>query len=215
MLLRGLGATIADGYAAGAPLLKEAVDAFRTGSVAPAEAVRWLWLATHAAHDRWDDEGWEVLCEQHLEFARQAGALAVLPLALSARIGLHLFAGELQLAASAAERDRCRDRGDGESAPAVRSTRTRRVPRSRRRGQRADRGGLEDVHRRGDGMGLTLIQHAQAVLYNGLGRYDDAVSAAEAGASHLEELAFANWSLVQLVETAVRAGQQEAGSGRA
>ena len=68
MLLRGLGTTIADGYAAGAPLLKEAVDAFRTGSVAPAEAVRWLWLATHAAHDRWDDEGWEVLCEQHLGF---------------------------------------------------------------------------------------------------------------------------------------------------
>jgi hypothetical protein len=67
------------------------------------DAIRWLWLATHAAHDVWDDDGWEELCDRHVALARQAGALSVLPLALSARIGLHLFAGELATAASLVE----------------------------------------------------------------------------------------------------------------
>ena len=34
------------------------------------------------------------------DLARQAGALAVLPIALSTRMGLHLFAGELEEAAA-------------------------------------------------------------------------------------------------------------------
>jgi DNA-binding CsgD family transcriptional regulator len=208
LLLRGLGATIADGYAVGAPLLEQAVAAFRAGSVSPAEAVRWLWLATHAAHDRWDDEGWGVLCEQHLRLARAAGALAVLPLALSARIGLHLFAGELQVAASLLSEVAAVTAATGSQLPPYAA-----LALAAFRGREDEAsvlidGALDDVRRRGDGMGLTLIQHAQAVLYNGLGRYDEAMSAAEQGASHLEELAFANWSLVQLVEAAVRAGQR-------
>jgi ATP/maltotriose-dependent transcriptional regulator MalT len=42
------------------------------------------------------------------------------------------------------------------------------------------------------------------MLYNGLGRYEEACDAAQRGAAHPQELAFSNWSLVQLVEAAVR-----------
>ena len=56
LLLDGLALVINEGYAAGAPLLRQAVNAFRTEDMPPADAMRWLWLATHAAHDLWDDE---------------------------------------------------------------------------------------------------------------------------------------------------------------
>jgi DNA-binding CsgD family transcriptional regulator len=66
-----------------------------------------------------------------------------------------------------------------------------------------------DLHPRGKGMGLTLVEHAAAVLYNGLGRYQEACEAAQRGAAHPQELAFANWCLVQLVEAAARSGQDD------
>jgi len=56
-------------------------------------------------------------------------------------------------------------------------------------------------------MGLTLIEHAEAVLYNGLGRYQEACAAAQRGAANPQELAFSLSSLPQLVEAATRSSQ--------
>jgi DNA-binding CsgD family transcriptional regulator len=209
LLLDGLATVIADGYQLGAPRLQRAVAAFRTEDVPPQEAVRLLWLAVHAAHDLWDDESMEVLCERQIRLARRAGVLAVLPLALSARIGLHLFAGELTTAASLVE-----------EVAAVNETMGRRLPAyvavalAAWRGREAEAAplidsALADAAGRGDGVGLTIVLHAQAVLYNGLGRYQDALAAAEQGAAYPPELAYSTLSLVQLVEAAVRCGQRE------
>jgi DNA-binding CsgD family transcriptional regulator len=207
--MAGLARVITDGYAAGAPLLKQAVTAFRTGDLSPAEALRWLWLATHAAHDVWDDESWEVLCTRHIRLAREVGALAVLPLALSARIGLHLFAGELNMAAALV----------GEVAAITDATGSRLPPYGALalaawQGREADAaelldGIIDDVYSRGEGMGLTLVQHSKAVLYNGIGRHEEALVAAEDGAANPHELAFSTWSLIELIEAAARSGQVE------
>ena len=51
----------------------------------------------------WDDERWDTLSERHVRLARETGALADLQLALSQRISMHLFAGELSTAASLVE----------------------------------------------------------------------------------------------------------------
>ena len=53
-------------------------------------------------------------------------------------------------------------------------------------------------------MGLTLVEHATAMLYNALGRYEEAFEAAQRGAAHPEELGFSTWSLVHLIEAAAR-----------
>src|SRR6185312_4957441 len=90
---------ITDGYRAGTPLLKQALSEFRAEDTLGAEALRRLWFATHVAHDLWDDESWELLCARNVDLARQAGALTLLPFALLARVGLHLYAGELAEAA--------------------------------------------------------------------------------------------------------------------
>jgi DNA-binding CsgD family transcriptional regulator len=60
--------------------------------------------------------------------------------------------------------------------------------------------------RRGEGMGLANVQWATAALYNGLGRYEDALAAAQQAAQHPQEL----WStlvLPELIEAAARSGK--------
>jgi ATP/maltotriose-dependent transcriptional regulator MalT len=66
---------------------------------------------------------------------------------------------------------------------------------------------------RGDPLGQVARRWASAVLSNGLGRYDDALAAAELAAAHAESLAFCNWSLSELVEAGVRSGQAERALG--
>src|SRR4029434_8015689 len=50
---------------------------------------------------------------------------------------------------------------------------------------------------------------ASAVLYNALGRYEDALSAAEQAAEDPHELGLSTWVPTELVEAAVRTGTPE------
>ncbi|SFJ64844.1 helix-turn-helix transcriptional regulator [Amycolatopsis sacchari] len=208
-LAAGLAAVVTGGYEAGGPALKRAVAAFRTAELPQAEAIRRLWLATHAAHDLWDDDSWQVLGDRHVRLAREAGALAILPIALTARIGLHLFAGELDAAATLVGEVAAVTEATGSGLPAYGE-----LALAAYRGDETRLGTLaesivDNAVRRGDGMGLTVVRHAQAVLHNGLCRYGEAFEAAADGAANPDELAFANYSLVQLVEAAVRSGRPE------
>src|SRR5262249_41619523 len=103
LLLDGLAAVIEDGYPAGAPMLRRAVTAFRQEDDFADDELRWLQLAARAAFEVWDDEAWDVLSARHVQLVRDAGALSNLPLALSNRIGVHLNAGEVAVAAGLVE----------------------------------------------------------------------------------------------------------------
>jgi DNA-binding CsgD family transcriptional regulator len=61
-------------------------------------------------------------------------------------------------------------------------------------------------------MGLGVIEWATALLYNGCGRYAEALAAAQRGCEHDDVGLFA-WSLVELIEAGVRSGATEATSG--
>jgi tetratricopeptide (TPR) repeat protein len=65
----------------------------------------------------------------------------------------------------------------------------------------------DEALRRGEGMGLSLAEHTSAVLHNGLGQYEQALAAAEQASGYPAELGFGNWSLVELIEAAVRSGE--------
>ena len=209
LLLDGLAILITDGYSAGTPLLQQALREFRTDSLPGAEALRRLWFATHVAHDLWDDESWEWLCARSVDLARQAGALSLLPIALLARVGLHLLAGELSEAARLVE-----------ECEAVAEATASGLPRygalalAAWRGREAEAGPLIDLalneaSARGEGMGWTLIHHYAAVLHNGLGQYEQALQAAERASAHPYELGFASLVLPELIEAAVRCGKPE------
>ena len=66
-----------------------------------------------------------------------------------------------------------------------------------------------DVTRRGEGRGLSVLDWARAVLYNGLGRYDEACAAALRVVERPPDLSSSNWGMVELIEAAVRAGTPE------
>jgi DNA-binding CsgD family transcriptional regulator len=66
-----------------------------------------------------------------------------------------------------------------------------------------------DVLARGEAYGLSVAEWARALLYNGLGRYEDALAAAERASEHPEDLGISNWGLVELIVAAFRSGKAE------
>jgi len=70
LLLDGLATRFTRAYAAGAPMLKRALNAYPSKNVSSEEALRWM-----AAIDLWDDQMWEALATRHLQLARETGAL--------------------------------------------------------------------------------------------------------------------------------------------
>jgi len=67
----------------------------------------------------------------------------------------------------------------------------------------------KDAAGRGEGAGLTFLQWATAVLYNGLGRYDEALAAAQQASVYPHDFLYSTWALVELIEAAVRSGRPE------
>jgi DNA-binding CsgD family transcriptional regulator len=211
LLLDGLATWFTDGPAAGAPLVKRALGAFRSDDIAGEDALRWLAVASRIAGDGpWDFEAWEALMNRHIQLVREAGALSLLPLALTARIYVHVFAGELAAAASLS----------GECQAVTEATRIElpdygALAVDAWRGREAEtleliEATIEQVVPHGQGLGVTATKWAAAVLYNGFGRYEDALAAAaDAGRPPLA-MGWAHWTLVELIEAAVRTGRREA-----
>jgi DNA-binding CsgD family transcriptional regulator len=71
----------------------------------------------------------------------------------------------------------------------------------------------DDVGRRGEGRALSLIGWAAAVLYNSLGRHEEALAAAQRASEDSPAAQFASWAPVELVEAAVRGAVPERAAG--
>ena len=206
LLLYGLAVLISDGAAAGTPVLRMALAAFGKDEIGSEEGLRWLWLAGRAAGYIWDYENWDALTRRQIRLGRESGALTVLPLTLSTRAGVELYAGNLDTASSLiAEANAITDATDGRNVPyaplALVAFRGREPDASR-----LIQSSTADFLARGEGMGLTLTQWASALLHNGIGRYDVALAAAEQAAEDPRELWFSPWTMVELVEAATRCG---------
>ncbi|HEY2200637.1 MAG TPA: LuxR C-terminal-related transcriptional regulator, partial [Solirubrobacteraceae bacterium] len=213
LLLDGLAVLLTAGYAAGAPMLKRALEAFRNEDVSGDEALRWTWLACRAAIGVWDYDTWDVLSTRLVELARNAGALAALPLALTLRMGLHLYAGELGVVASlGAEVEAVTEATGSQLAPYGALLLAAWQGREAEASEVIERT-IDEVVLRGEALALTTAQWATAVLYNGLGRYQDAFAAAAQASERAADMGPSNWGLVELVEAAARSGEAEAAIG--
>ena len=209
LLLDGLALLITEGYAAGTPTLKSAVNAFRGDDISRGEGHRWLWLAAHVAASLWDDEAWDVLSARFVQLARDAGALSVLPLALTARSGLHVFAGDFAMASSLVAEVAAVNEATGASlAPYAALSLAAFQGREAEAAQLIEADTRELV-RRGEGQGLTFIHWATAVLYNGLGRYEEALAAAQQASEDSRELLRVGVVELELIEAAARRGEDE------
>jgi DNA-binding CsgD family transcriptional regulator len=205
LLLDGLALLVTEGYGAGTPALRRALLAFRGQDISAEEGLSWLWLASRAAMAVWDDETWHVLASRHIKLARDAGALSELPLAVRSRILLHAHAGELEpgtalIAEAQAVADATGIPLGPYGALGIAAFRGREAEATE-----LIQATMDGVASRGEGRGVTS-QYAAALLYNGLGRYDEALAAAELVCQY-DDVGVLGWSLTELVEAAARSGQ--------
>jgi hypothetical protein len=70
----------------------------------------------------------------------------------------------------------------------------------------------EEVLQRGETLGLSAAHWAIAMLYNGIGRHEEALAAAERAGEH-HDIGFSDWSLAELILAAVRCGKPERAVG--
>ncbi|MGV0095540.1 BREX system ATP-binding domain-containing protein [Streptomyces californicus] len=209
LLLDGLVTTFTQGYAAGVPGLRQALDAFNRHerddhAVNNGDDRRWLWLAGRTAMSLFDDQMVQALAARHVRLVREAGALATLPAALLVQSVMLVLSGDFsraaeQTAIAAATRTvpvlhgqliLAAWRGRSDETTEVHATMVRKA---------VGRGGrTEDF----------LAQYAMAVLHNGLGDYPAALVAATR-AFESDELTHSNLAHSELIEAACRSGQPE------
>jgi DNA-binding CsgD family transcriptional regulator len=210
LLLEGLARVTTEGFAAGVPLLQQALTAYRTEEISRAEGLGWLPLASRLAHNIWEFDSWSVLSAKLVEMARETGTLSVLPSALLLRLSNRQYAGDLAGAASLAAEAATIGEALGGSYFAHYGALVVEPYRGR---EAATRQAIDvmthDGMLRGEGKVSTATEWAAAVLYNGLGRYEEAYLAAKGGSAYPPEMGLSTWSLFELVEAAVRLGRPE------
>src|SRR4029453_15962897 len=136
---------------------------------------------------------WGEMTARQVQLTRSAGALALLPIALIERFGVQLFVGDLAAAASlVAEAEAVGGATGSHLAPQG------AIALAAWAGREAEAQALidasrQEVERRGEGLWLVATEWARAVLFNGLGRYEDALSAAEQAAEEPHELGLSTW----------------------
>jgi DNA-binding CsgD family transcriptional regulator len=208
LLLDGLALLISEGFAAGTPTLRRAVNVLR-GEDSSMREGRQLWLTSRVAALLWDDEAWDVLSARFVQHARDAGELSVLPLALMTRSGVHLFAGELAMVSSLHEELMAVNEVTGSTI-----TPYAWLAGIAFRGREGDaarpiEAARSEILRRGERQGLTFIHWVTAVLNNGLGRYEEALAAAQEVAGDMYAWWWGNWGLIELIEAAAHGSRPQ------
>jgi len=216
LLLDGLAKRFTERFGEALPALTRALHAYAGTDGHGGDEVRWLWISCPVtpeplAPELWDDEMWHELARSAVSVARNAGALAVLPIALSYRACVHLHAGEFAEASGLLEEADAISEATGN--PPLRYT---SLMLHAWRGQevtalRAIESSLQDARARGEGRAIGLAHYATAVLHNSLGRYQDALAAAQRACEH-EDLGFFGWVLVELVEAGARSDAYDVAS---
>jgi DNA-binding CsgD family transcriptional regulator/tetratricopeptide (TPR) repeat protein len=205
LFLDGLATTYTQGYEAGVPALRRALEACRDDE-RDGYSDRWLGLASRLGAILFEDDLVATLAERHVRLARRTGALADLPAALLMRSQTLVLAGELARAAElAAEGTAIAHaigavplpqadlilagwRGDDAGAALVDATLARTA--------------VEHL----DATAVSLAHYARAVLHNARGDYGAALTAA-ARARQTDELPYSNVALPEIAEAASRAGE--------
>ena len=216
LVLDGLARRCTEGPSPGVPALRLALQAVRNEALdGPAEIMRWLLLTpivqSMTVFELWDDDAFHELATRAVRLARDTGALALLPVALVYRSGVHLFGGEFVAAESLVQ-----------EADAIAAATSNAgllyawLLVVAWRGVEAEaiefiNVGLENPTARSEGRVMALAGYATAVLNNGLGRYEAAMDGAK-GASDDGDFGYSSAALPELIEAATRSGKPKVAS---
>ena len=208
LLLDGWATLFTEGRAAAAPLLRRATALFADEASPVQENFRWGWMTTIPPNILWDEDSWHAISARHLKEARDAGALARLPIDLADWGIFAAWCGDFDAAAVAiAEAEAITKatgthiapyaqlllsalRGQSDASPLIEST-------------------IRDAETSGQGLGVQWAEWTSAILFNGLGRYDRALASAQRAAEETPQLQVAPWASTELIEAAVRTARPD------
>ncbi len=206
LVLDALTMLVTDGPSAAAPALRQVARVFASGSISTEEELRWGWLAQAAASALWDDVPWRTMLLRQVQLARDVGALDQLPIDLGALGTDAAWRGDFAMAAALiAETDAICAATGSRSAPFA------AMLLASLRGDQAEvspliEATIAEAAVGGQGIAVTYAHWAAAILYNGLGRHEEARAAAQQASQDKPALYMAMWALPELIEAAVRTG---------
>jgi DNA-binding CsgD family transcriptional regulator len=213
LLLEGFALLVTDGPAAAAPALRHAVDAFASADIPVNDRLQYGPMAQGAAIALWEEDGQRAILIRQVQLARTVGALDQLPIDLVALAIDDAWRGDFAGAVSLiAECDAvCEATGGSSVAPfagmflgALRGNEEEVTP--------LIEATLAAAEAAGQGGAVTGAHWAAAVLHNGLGRYADAMAAAEEATR--DAIIYVSILVVpELVEAAARAGNTGVAAG--
>jgi DNA-binding CsgD family transcriptional regulator len=203
LLLDGLALLSTEGRAAATPTLQVAATALL--NIPLEDVLRWGWMAMAASNAVWDNDGARAISARQVQLVRDAGALAQLPLHLSA-LGLAIawigdFAGAESLIA---EIDDVAAATGGPAAPWT-ALRLRALQGREAEASAAIASAIEQAAAGGE-VFVTYAHWAASVLFTGLARYEEAAASAREATSDTSEYWVSVWALPELVEAASRMG---------
>jgi DNA-binding CsgD family transcriptional regulator len=204
VFLDGLALLITDGRAAAAQTLRRA--AAMLADMPVEHVLRWGSVAAGASALVWDFEGMLAMSVRQVQLARDAGAIALLPLYLS-QLGIALpwmgdFAGTASLVA---ETDSVAAATGSRIAPLT-LLRLLALRGNEAEASAAIASTIDQATAEGQGLAVAWAHWAAAVLYNGLARYEEATSAALRATSDTLNPWMSMWALPELIEAAARIG---------
>jgi DNA-binding CsgD family transcriptional regulator len=205
LILRGQALLVAKGQEAALDTLRRAQRAF-LDEVPDALELHWMWFASRAAQDLWDARLLRALADRQVELARAAGVVTVLPIALSLLMLAQTVDGDLDAAEASCDEIDAIKEATGNPLPQY-----GRLWLAAYRGQidEAERLGARiraDAQARGEGYGLSAVNFAEAFMYNGLGRFADALASGRRELAYTHELSHAMRVLSEVIESATHTG---------
>ena len=207
LLLDGLAALITEGRVAAAPKLRQAVQRFLGDEVSADQWFQWGVLASSAAVAVWDFDSWDAVSTRQIELARGAGALTLLSIALNGQGLIATWRGEFETAASLSAEDEALKEATGTRIAPYGAMLLAAYQGRTAEASTLTEATIKDAVARGEGLGIELAQWTTAVLDNGLGRYEEALTAAEQASEETPEPFISAWALPELIEAAVRSGK--------
>jgi DNA-binding NarL/FixJ family response regulator len=211
LLLDGLALLVTEGRSAAAPRLRQAASAFASRDISP-EDLRWGWLAQAAAIVLWDEDGWHAIAVQQTQLARDIGALDQLPIDLASEASTVIRSGDFPAGTSLIAEADVVSEATGIGYPPFAALWLACLSGQEAEATRLIESTIAEGTAGGQGHAVSFAQCVAAILYNSLGRYADALAAAQQASEDTPELYVSMWALPELIEAAVRSGNTQTAS---
>jgi DNA-binding CsgD family transcriptional regulator len=208
LLLEGLARMHTDGRTVAIPILQGAAEALTR--LAPEDVVRWGWLAPAAGDVSWDPDAYTAITERQTRILREAGALAELPVHLQTLAQGRVRHGEFADARILIAESERVAAATGSQLPPFATLRLLSLEGREPEASTLIEGMVAMGEAVGAGLAVRFAQWSAAILYNSLGRYEEAAAAArQVTATDIDPYP-SMWALPELAEAAVRSGDFEA-----